>query len=108
MLNNKLPEEVVIDILSQLPADMLVRFKCVCKSWYALIESPEFLLFTLCYSYLYRELSMLSADSLAVESSLELLDEDSLRKDTALPAPEWSSDRIALLAEFCYMPRLRR
>ncbi|XP_019154186.1 PREDICTED: carbon catabolite repressor protein 4 homolog 1-like [Ipomoea nil] len=41
-----------------------------------------------------------SADSLTIESMLELLDEDSLRKDTALPSPEWSSDHIALLAEF--------
>ncbi|XVE75769.1 hypothetical protein DITRI_Ditri12bG0119300 [Diplodiscus trichospermus] len=41
-----------------------------------------------------------TADSLTVESLLELLDEDSLRKDTALPSPEWSSDHIALLAEF--------
>ncbi|KAK6779033.1 hypothetical protein RDI58_025751 [Solanum bulbocastanum] len=41
-----------------------------------------------------------SADSLTVESLLELLDEESLRKDTALPSPEWSSDHIALLAEF--------
>ncbi|GLT27111.1 hypothetical protein SLA2020_021370 [Shorea laevis] len=49
-----------------------------------------------------------TADSLAVESLLELLDEDSLRKDTALPSPEWSSDHIALLAEFRCMPRLRR
>ncbi|GLT96247.1 hypothetical protein SLE2022_138880 [Rubroshorea leprosula] len=62
----------------------------------------------LCYSYLYKELSMLSADSLAVESLLELLDEDSLRKDTALPSSEWSSDHIALLAEFRCMARLRR
>ncbi|KAG0468581.1 hypothetical protein HPP92_017909 [Vanilla planifolia] len=30
------------------------------------------------------------ADSLTVESLLELLDEDSIRKDTALPSPEWS------------------
>ncbi|KAK8486613.1 hypothetical protein V6N11_008620 [Hibiscus sabdariffa] len=30
-----------------------------------------------------------TADSLTVESLLELLDEDSLRKDTALPSPEW-------------------
>ncbi|KAG6542221.1 hypothetical protein Mapa_016349 [Marchantia paleacea] len=43
-----------------------------------------------------------TADSLAVESLLELLDEESLRKDTALPSPEWSSDHIALLAEFRY------
>ncbi|KAK4749249.1 hypothetical protein SAY87_026698 [Trapa incisa] len=41
-----------------------------------------------------------SADSLTVEGLLELLDEDSLRKDTGLPSPEWSSDHIALLAEF--------
>ncbi|KAJ0815683.1 putative poly(A)-specific ribonuclease [Helianthus annuus] len=49
-----------------------------------------------------------SADSLTVESLLELLDEDSLRKDTALPSPEWSSDHIALMAEFRCKPRTRR
>ncbi|CAA6653663.1 unnamed protein product [Spirodela intermedia] len=49
-----------------------------------------------------------TADSLTVESLLELLDEESLRKDTALPSPEWSSDHIALLAEFQCMPRTRQ
>ncbi|CAM8888993.1 hypothetical protein QQ045_026003 [Rhodiola kirilowii] len=49
-----------------------------------------------------------TADSLTVESLLELLDEDSLRKDTALPSPEWSSDHIALLAEFRCTPRIKR
>ncbi|XP_077211874.1 carbon catabolite repressor protein 4 homolog 1-like [Tasmannia lanceolata] len=49
-----------------------------------------------------------TADSLTVESLLELLDEESLRKDTALPSPEWSSDHIALLAEFRCKPRMRR
>lgn len=49
-----------------------------------------------------------TADSLVVESLLELLDEENLRKDTALPSPEWSSDHIALLAEFCCKPRQRR
>ncbi|XP_073526110.1 uncharacterized protein [Phyllobates terribilis] len=48
-----------------------------------------------------------TADSLTVESLLELLDEESLRKDTALPSPEWSSDHIALLAEFRCKPRLK-
>jgi hypothetical protein len=52
--------------------------------------------------------SLLAADSLTVESLLELLDEESLRKDTALPSPEWSSDHIALLAEFRCKPRIRR
>ncbi|KAK1266794.1 hypothetical protein QJS04_geneDACA014593 [Acorus gramineus] len=49
-----------------------------------------------------------TADSLMVDSLLELLDEDSLRKDTALPSPEWSSDHIALLAGFRCVPRARR
>lgn len=49
-----------------------------------------------------------TADSLTVEALLELLDEESLRKDTALPSPEWSSDHIALLAEFRCKPRIRR
>ncbi|KAJ7570133.1 hypothetical protein O6H91_01G107700 [Diphasiastrum complanatum] len=49
-----------------------------------------------------------TADSLAMESLLELLDEESLHKDTALPSPEWSSDHIALLAEFRCKPRPRR
>ncbi|XP_047333891.1 carbon catabolite repressor protein 4 homolog 2-like [Impatiens glandulifera] len=48
-----------------------------------------------------------SADCLMVESLLELLDEDSLRKDTALPSPEWSSDHIALMAEFRCNPKRR-
>ncbi|XP_022884309.1 carbon catabolite repressor protein 4 homolog 2-like [Olea europaea var. sylvestris] len=48
------------------------------------------------------------ADSLTVESLLELLDEDSLRKDTALPSPKWSSDHIVLLAGFRCKPRNRR
>lgn len=41
-----------------------------------------------------------TADSLSVEALLELVDEESLRKDTALPSPEWSSDHIALLVRF--------
>uniref|UniRef100_A0A0D6R0B4 poly(A)-specific ribonuclease n=1 Tax=Araucaria cunninghamii TaxID=56994 RepID=A0A0D6R0B4_ARACU len=49
-----------------------------------------------------------TADSLTVESLLELLDEESLRKDTGLPSPEWSSDHIALLAEFRCKHRPRR
>ncbi|RWW82531.1 hypothetical protein BHE74_00009006 [Ensete ventricosum] len=53
-------------------------------------------------------LVVFSADSLSVESLLELLDEENLRKHTAIPSPEWSSDHIALLAEFRCKPRIRR
>lgn len=34
--------EVTIEILSQLPVNSLSRFKCVCKYWKNLIESPDF------------------------------------------------------------------
>ncbi|CAD5179806.1 unnamed protein product, partial [Musa acuminata subsp. malaccensis] len=51
---------------------------------------------------------MFAADSLSVESLLELLDEENLRKNTAIPSPEWSSDHIALLAQFRCKPRIRR
>ncbi|PON44947.1 F-box domain containing protein [Trema orientale] len=41
-----LPEEVLVEIFSWLPTDSLIRFKCVSKSWYALIsfliKNPEF------------------------------------------------------------------
>jgi hypothetical protein len=43
--------------------------------------------------------SLLALDSLAVESLLELLDEESLRKDMALPSSEWPSNHIALFAD---------
>ncbi|PON41766.1 F-box domain containing protein [Parasponia andersonii] len=38
-----LNEDVVILILSKLPVKSLKRFKCVCKSWYSLISSPNFI-----------------------------------------------------------------
>ncbi|KAG8047530.1 hypothetical protein GUJ93_ZPchr0008g13297 [Zizania palustris] len=37
-----------------------------------------------------------TADSLMVESLLKLLDEESLRKDTTLHSPEWSSGKVKL------------
>ncbi|GMN22458.1 hypothetical protein TIFTF001_045658, partial [Ficus carica] len=36
-------EDVVLKILQQLPVKSLLRFKCVCKSWYNLINSPTFI-----------------------------------------------------------------
>ncbi|PON39059.1 F-box domain containing protein [Parasponia andersonii] len=43
---NDLPEEVLVEIFSWLPADSLIQFKCVSKSWYGLIsfliKNPEF------------------------------------------------------------------
>ncbi|KMT04445.1 hypothetical protein BVRB_8g181180 [Beta vulgaris subsp. vulgaris] len=38
-----IPLDVIRDILLQLPAKPLLRFKCVCKSWYNLINDPSFI-----------------------------------------------------------------
>ncbi|KAI8539648.1 hypothetical protein RHMOL_Rhmol09G0199100 [Rhododendron molle] len=38
-----LPEEVFVEILSRLPAKSLLRFKSVCKTWFALIQNHHFI-----------------------------------------------------------------
>ncbi|XP_059436801.1 F-box/kelch-repeat protein At3g23880-like [Corylus avellana] len=40
---NELPEELVTEILLYLPVVSLLRFNCVCKSWYALITHQNFI-----------------------------------------------------------------
>ncbi|KAE7995730.1 hypothetical protein FH972_000500 [Carpinus fangiana] len=42
MTANELPEDLVTQILLWLPVVSLLRFKCVCKSWYALITHQNF------------------------------------------------------------------
>ncbi|XP_060191488.1 F-box protein CPR1-like [Lycium barbarum] len=39
----KLLDDVMIDILKRLPAKSLIRFKCVSKIWYSLINTPDFI-----------------------------------------------------------------
>ncbi|XP_025883623.1 putative F-box protein At3g20705 [Solanum lycopersicum] len=36
------PEDIVKEILLRCPVKSLLRFKCVCKNWCALIKTPEF------------------------------------------------------------------
>jgi len=37
-----LPDELIVEVLSFLPVNSLVQFKCVCKSWKTLISHPTF------------------------------------------------------------------
>ncbi|KAI3943210.1 hypothetical protein MKX01_027508, partial [Papaver californicum] len=37
------PIDVIFQILIRLPIQSLLRFKSVCTSWYALIQSPHFI-----------------------------------------------------------------
>ncbi|XP_030934680.1 F-box/kelch-repeat protein At3g23880-like isoform X2 [Quercus lobata] len=46
-----LPEEIVLEILARLPVKSLLRFRCVCKTWYSYITSPNFIsTHLLCYN----------------------------------------------------------
>ncbi|XVE83731.1 hypothetical protein DITRI_Ditri16bG0109800 [Diplodiscus trichospermus] len=38
-----LPRDLFLEIFLRLPVESLMRFKCVCRSWYALISNPEFI-----------------------------------------------------------------
>ena len=38
-----LPHDVVLNILILLPVKSLIRFRCVCKSWYFSISNPNFI-----------------------------------------------------------------
>ncbi|XP_058217490.1 F-box protein At3g07870-like [Rhododendron vialii] len=42
-MSDYLPQDVLIDILTRLPAESLVRLTPVCKSWHSLITSPKFI-----------------------------------------------------------------
>ncbi|KAK4722938.1 hypothetical protein R3W88_013171 [Solanum pinnatisectum] len=37
------PEDIVNEILLRRPVKSLLRFKCACKNWYALIKTPKFI-----------------------------------------------------------------
>ncbi|KAK2967842.1 hypothetical protein RJ640_001784 [Escallonia rubra] len=43
MASEKLPEDVVREILLMLPVKSLLRCKSICKSWYTLITMPSFI-----------------------------------------------------------------
>ncbi|XP_042515311.1 F-box protein CPR1-like [Macadamia integrifolia] len=43
MPRKNLSEDLIIHVLSRLPVKSLLRFKCVCKPWYALITDPAFI-----------------------------------------------------------------
>jgi hypothetical protein len=50
-----LPDELIEEILMKVPMRPLIRMKCVCKSWQALISNPRFAIYHLLLTGLYHE-----------------------------------------------------
>ncbi|XP_059660424.1 F-box protein CPR1-like [Cornus florida] len=42
-MSDYLPQETLVDIFTRLPIKTLLQIRCVCKTWYALINSPIFI-----------------------------------------------------------------
>ncbi|XP_050282197.1 F-box protein CPR1-like isoform X4 [Quercus robur] len=40
---NDLPDDIVLNILTRLPAKSVIRFRCVCKTWDSSITTPNFI-----------------------------------------------------------------
>ncbi|KAI5660652.1 hypothetical protein M9H77_19975 [Catharanthus roseus] len=47
MSNSFIPEDLLLNILARLPVESLLRFRCISKSWAAIIDSKEFTKFHL-------------------------------------------------------------
>ncbi|XP_073280559.1 F-box/kelch-repeat protein At3g23880-like [Primulina huaijiensis] len=73
-----LSEDVIIEILSRLPVKSLIRFRCVCKSWYVLVRDPIFI--TKHYKYLSSKerdhLLVIKRDNTTNERVISLLKND--------------------------------
>lgn len=41
--NGDLPADIIIEMLLRLPVKSLIRYRCVCKSWYTLTKNPKFI-----------------------------------------------------------------
>ncbi|CAJ2643908.1 unnamed protein product [Trifolium pratense] len=79
-----LPHELIIQILLRLPVKSLIRFKCVCKSWFSLISDP-------CFTKTHFELTTTHTDRiLFITSTPEIRSIDleaSLNDDSAFTSP---------------------
>ncbi|XP_061344246.1 F-box protein CPR1-like [Gastrolobium bilobum] len=92
-----LPEELIAEILLRLPVKSLVRFKCVCKSWFSLISDPQF-------AKSHFDLAAAPTHRLLVDKSFRasidieaFFDDDSALVHLATPIPFYRNSSLRML-----------
>lgn len=88
-----LPHEIAVDILLRLPVKSLLRFRCVCRSWYALICSPQFV----ALHYKRATQKLIVATECSRNISLYSVDYDGVDNENAIQELDFSTDDPNLL-----------
>ncbi|XP_074265196.1 putative F-box protein At1g47790 [Silene latifolia] len=80
--SNYMPPELLTQILTNLPAKSLARFRCVCKYWCSIIDDPYFVSLHLKYSRLNcdKDKKLLVLKNSVSNSSLTVLQANTLEK----------------------------
>ncbi|KAK3193302.1 hypothetical protein Dsin_024612 [Dipteronia sinensis] len=88
MSSSNFPSDLIVDVVSYLPVKSLCRFKCVSKSWLALITHPQFV--KLHHARTQRQIFLL-----AIDASLYHVDFQTslLQQEPSLSLPSSSSYR---------------
>ncbi|XP_059436796.1 putative F-box protein At3g10430 [Corylus avellana] len=84
---NELPEELVTEILLYLPVVSLLRFNCVCKSWYALITHQNFIRKHLLHNKNNSTLLLLWEDETSEDDAVSTLSCETLQLSLTQPLP---------------------
>jgi F-box interacting protein len=83
----ELPEDLVKQILVWLPIVSLLRFKCVCKSWYALITHQSFITKHLQHNNNNRNILLKMRDKITKDYVVSTLSYETLQLSHTQPAP---------------------
>ncbi|KAM3324976.1 putative protein isoform X1 [Capsicum chacoense] len=86
---DKLPEDIIMEILSILPVKSILKIKSVCKYWYILVQSPNFIIKHFCHkrSYAIPFVHLYFLDTKQLSMSIDgypLLQDFYLHKSTSL------------------------
>jgi F-box interacting protein len=83
----ELPEDLVTEILVRLPIVSLLRFKCVSKSWYALITHQNFITKHLQHNNSNRNILLKMRDKITKDYVVSTLSYETLQLSRIQPAP---------------------